>query len=124
MTISTIMSEDFHDYLGLHNPGNGFRLHDTMVSSHNDTLLLNSTERAIVDFLNSSNSLVGIDASISPLQLQFYLNVPIDKMSQPSPASFPQNYIMKLYTNPKIMNSSNLGLDFAAYSPTNDTWDV
>lgn len=45
-------------------------------------------------------------------------------MSLPSPSTFSQNYTMKLFTNPNIMNTSNLGLDFVAYSSLNSTWDV
>lgn len=31
---------------------------------------------------------------------------------------------MKVFTNPNIMNSSKLGLDFAAYSSVSNSWDV
>lgn len=45
-------------------------------------------------------------------------------MSRPSPSTFGQNYTMKIFTNPNIMNVSNLGIDFVAYSPINRNWNV
>lgn len=45
-------------------------------------------------------------------------------MSLPSPTSYGQNYTMKIFTNPNVMNSSNLGIDFVAYSATNKIWTV
>lgn len=45
-------------------------------------------------------------------------------MSRPSPATFGQNYTMKIFTNPNIMNTSNLGIDFVSYSSVAKAWDV
>ena len=95
-----------------------------MVVSHNDTMLPNSTIKSIQDFFYSADSLVGVDASITPQQLLFFLKVPLASMSLPSPSTQPQNYTMNIFTNPNIMNSSALGIDFVGYSAVNNTWDV
>ncbi len=86
-------------------------------------MLPNSTTKGIENFLYSSNSLVGVDPSVSPQQLMFFMKVNLNQMSRPSPASFGQNYTMKIYTNPNIMNVSNLGIDFLAYSASSRAWD-
>ena len=51
LTVTTVLNSDYHDYSGLHNPSNNFRIQDTIVSTHNDTLLTNSTATSILDFL-------------------------------------------------------------------------
>lgn len=65
---------------------------------------------------------MGVDPLTSPLQLQFFIKVGLDQMSLPSPASFPQKYVMKIFTNPNVLNSSSLGVDFVAYSPSANSW--
>jgi hypothetical protein len=60
----------------------------------------------------NTNSLVGVDTSVGPQQLVFFLKVGLNQMSLPNPTTFPQKYTMKVFTNPNIMNVSNLGIDF------------
>ncbi len=72
----------------------------------------------------TANGLVGVDASITPQQLLFFMKVDLNQMSRPSPSTLGQNYTMKVYTNPNIMNTSNLGIDFMAYSSITKSWDV
>lgn len=95
-----------------------------MIVSHNDTMLPNSTKKSIQDFLYSSESLVGIDPSVSPQQLLFFMKVNLNQMSNPIPSNFTQNYTMKVFYNTNIMNTSNLGIDFTAYSSILQDWDV
>lgn len=68
--------------------------------------------------------MVGIDTSVSPQQLVFFLKVGLNQMSLTNPSLYQQNYTMKIFTNPHIMNVSNLGIDFQAYSSANQYWDV
>ena len=124
LAVTTILNSDYHDYGGLHEGASNYRIGETIVSSHNDTMLPNSTTKGIENFLYSPNSLVGVDPSVSPQQLMFFMKVNLNQMSRPSPASFGQNYTMKIYTNPNIMNVSNLGIDFLAYSASSRAWDV
>jgi hypothetical protein len=110
LTVKKITNSDYHDYGGLHQGSSNFRIGETIVTSHNDTLLPNSTSNSIIDFLYSNNSIVGVDPSVSPLQLLFFLKVDLNKMSLANPSTFGQNYTMKVFTNPNIMNTSNLGI--------------
>lgn len=66
--------------------------------------------------LFSGDSFVGIDPSMSPLQLNFYMNVDLTKMAKPSPSTSVQKYQMYVYANPNIMNVSDKGIDIQAYS--------
>jgi hypothetical protein len=64
------VSADYHDYTGLHDGSK--RVGETMVFSHVDTLLPNSTTESVEDLMYG-NGFVGIDASVSPSQLLFTL---------------------------------------------------
>ena len=112
LAVKTIVNADYHDYGGLHQGISNWRIGETMVISHNDTLAPNSTSKSIQDFMYNTNSLVGVDTSVSPQQLVFFLKVGLNQMSLPNPTTFPQKYTMKVFTNPNIMNVSNLGIDF------------
>ena len=46
-----------------------------MILSHNDTLLPNSTTKALEDFFFNNLSFVGIDPSVDPSQLLFLTSV-------------------------------------------------
>lgn len=47
LTVQTIANSDFRDYGGLHDGVSNFRIAETMVTSHNDTMLPNSTTKSI-----------------------------------------------------------------------------
>ena len=66
--------------------------------------------------LFGSDSFVGVDPSVQPAQLNFFMNVGVGKMSRPGASSFNQKYQMYVYANPNIMNVSAKGLDIQAYS--------
>ena len=79
MSITTVLINDYHDYAGIHSMN--YRIRETMVVSHTDTLLPNSTTKSMENFLFSNNSFVGIDSSTSPQQLLFLLSVSEEQMS-------------------------------------------
>ena len=124
LTVATLLNADYHDYSGLYNAASQFRVKETMVGSHNDTLMPNSTASSVWDFFRKGNGLVGVDPTISPQQLQFYMQVSLAQMSLPSPTASPQVFTMKVFVNPHIMNSSALGIDHVAYSQDKDVWDI
>lgn len=76
--IKKINNADYRDIGGLHD-STTFSIRDTMVTSASDTLLANSTSNAAMSLLRGSSSFVGIDPSVSPLQLLFFLKVSKDQ---------------------------------------------
>lgn len=51
LNVVKVVNADYHDYGGLHEGTSGYRIAETLVNSHNDTMLPNSTTNAIKNFL-------------------------------------------------------------------------
>ena len=76
LNIVKVIGTNYLDFAGLHDPTlDTIRIHDTIVTSHNDTMLPNSTAKGIKDFFELGSALVGVDPSIDPQQLHFFMNV-------------------------------------------------
>ena len=92
MTPVTIINSDYRDLSGIHTGASNLNIRETIVSSYPDTHLDNATSNSVKNMLFSGDSFVGIDPSMSPLQLNFYMNVDLTKMAKPSPSTSVQKY--------------------------------
>ena len=47
LAVTTVLSSDYHDYSGLHSGSLSTRIRETIISSHKDTLLDNTTSNSV-----------------------------------------------------------------------------